>query len=69
MNNVRQNIECTHYIKCLGILQNPYLGSDTRHPTTPSNPKMGAAIAAAAMVLVLLGASEQTPLTLPERSL
>ena len=42
-----------------------YLGSDTNLPTTLSRPKLQAAMAAAAIVLTLLGATEHKGLTGP----
>lgn len=41
------------------------LGSATRHPTTPSKPRLCAAMAAQAMVFTLLGAKGQRSFTHP----
>ena len=43
------------------------LGSATRHPTTPSKPRLCAAMAAQAMVLTLLGAKGQRSFTHPSK--
>lgn len=46
-------------------LHNTHFGSDTRQPCTTSKPKLCPAIAAAAIVLTLLGARGQRPRTGP----
>ena len=43
-----------------------HLGSVIKQPVTPSNPKLCADIAAAAIVFTLFGASGQRPRTEPE---